>query len=208
MFQLDSNMKFINVDTDYLKALHDVCEEVRYKSEGYVNKPFIGILINNNDRKYVIPLSSAKPKHKLWKNINKEIYLVYENTTRENMSDNDIWVQINSDTKQVKHIMSVIDIKKMIPVKDGCYSVVQLNVENEDSEETLKYKDLLNKEYSFCLKIIEEIIEKANKIYAKQMQTKKVAKFCCDFRVLEKVCDTYIKNNQGEPTCTKKSKNG
>ena len=58
-------------------------------------------------------------------------------------------------------------------------------------EDTIKYKDLLNKEYSFCLKIIDEIIEKANKIYEKQMRTQKVSKFCCDFRALEKVCDIY-----------------
>lgn len=34
---------------------------------GYDNKPYIGILVNKNDRKYVIPLSSAKDKHKTWK---------------------------------------------------------------------------------------------------------------------------------------------
>lgn len=191
MFQLDSNMKFINVDTEYIKALHDVCEEVRYKSVGYDNKPFVGILINNDDRKYVIPLSSAKQKHKSWKNVNKEIYLIYENTAKANMSHNDIWVELNDDKMRVKHIMSVIDIKKMIPIKEGCYSVVQLNAEDRDSEDIIKYKDLLNKEYSFCLKIIDEVIDKANKIYDKQMRTQKVAKFCCDFRALEKVCDTY-----------------
>ena len=52
-----------------------------------------------------------------------------------------------------------------------------------------KYKDLLNKEYSFCLKIIDEVIGKANKLYDKQMATGKVVKFCCNFKTLEEVAD-------------------
>ena len=72
MFTLEGKMTFINIDQNYIKKLHDACSEVYYKSYGYENKPYIGILINQNDRKYVIPLSSAKEKHKVWKNVNKE----------------------------------------------------------------------------------------------------------------------------------------
>ena len=70
MFKLKEKLTFINVNQDYLKMLHDACSEVYYKSYGYDNKPYIGILIDKNDRKYVIPLSSAKEKHKTWKNVN------------------------------------------------------------------------------------------------------------------------------------------
>ena len=122
MFTLEGKLTFINIDQSYLKKLHDACSEVYYKPSGYENKPYIGILINKNDRKYVIPLSSAKEKHKTWKNVKK-------------------------------------------------------------------YKDLLNKEYSFCLKVIDEVIGKANKLYDKQMATGKVVKFCCDFKALEEVAD-------------------
>lgn len=122
MFILEGKLTFINIEQSYLKKLHDACSEVYYKPSGYENKPYIGILINKNDRKYVIPLSSAKEKHKTWKNVKK-------------------------------------------------------------------YKDLLNKEYSFCLKVIDEVIGKANKLYDKQMATGKVVKFCCDFKALEEVAD-------------------
>lgn len=122
MFILEGKLTFINIDQSYLKKLHDACSEVYYKPSGYENKPYIGILINKNDRKYVIPLSSAKEKHKTWKNVKK-------------------------------------------------------------------YKDLLNKEYSFCLKVIDEVIGRANKLYDKQMATGKVVKFCCDFKALEEVAD-------------------
>lgn len=122
MFILEGKLTFINIEQSYLKKLHDACSEVYYKPSGYENKPYIGILINKNDRKYVIPLSSAKEKHKTWKNVKK-------------------------------------------------------------------YKDLLNKEHSFCLKVIDEVIGRANKLYDKQMATGKVVKFCCDFKALEEVAD-------------------
>lgn len=122
MFILEGKLTFINIEQSYLQKLHDACSEVYYKPSGYENKPYIGILINKNDRKYVIPLSSAKEKHKTWKNVKK-------------------------------------------------------------------YKDLLNKEYSFCLKVIDEVIGRANKLYDKQMATGKVVKFCCDFKALEEVAD-------------------
>ena len=71
MFILEGKLTFINIEQSYLKKLHDACSEVYYKPSGYENKPYIGILINKNDRKYVIPLSSAKEKHKTWKNVKK-----------------------------------------------------------------------------------------------------------------------------------------
>lgn len=191
MFKLDGNMTFINIDPDYIKKLNAVCPEVYYKSTGYDKKPYIGILINEKNRLYVIPLSSAKEKHKNWKNINQECYLVYEYALKSKMSATDIWVQ-TAEENLVKHIMSVIDIKKMIPIKSGIYKKVNMNKESSDTLELVKYKDLLNKEYSFCLKIVQDLLKKADKLYENQMLTGKVKKFCCDFKILEQTCDTYI----------------
>ena len=67
MFQLEGNLKFVNVDMDYLKHLHNACSEVFYKPNDYDNKPYLGVLMTNNDKKYVLPLTSAKEKHKTWK---------------------------------------------------------------------------------------------------------------------------------------------
>ncbi|MBO5353742.1 MAG: type III toxin-antitoxin system ToxN/AbiQ family toxin [Lachnospiraceae bacterium] len=171
MFALEGKLTFINIDKNYLRKLHDACSEVYYKANGYENKPYIGILINKNDRKYVIPLSSAKEKHKIWKNVNKECYLIYEIAKKAYMGQNDIWVAAEQDN--VKHILSVMDIKKMIPIVDGVYSRVNLNPDKKDTDEVKKYKDLLNKEYSFCLKIIYEVIGKANRLYDKQERDKR-----------------------------------
>ncbi len=112
MFTLEGKLTFINIKQDYLRKLHEACSEVYYKENGYQNKPYIGILINNREKKYVIPLTSAKEKHKKWKNVNRECYLIYEIAKKSCMSQGDIWVDTENDN--VKHILSVMDIKKMI----------------------------------------------------------------------------------------------
>lgn len=38
-------------------------------------------------------------------------------------------------------------------------------------------------------KIIIEVLEKANRLYDKQIKTGKIAKSCCDFKALEEVAD-------------------
>lgn len=85
----------------------------------------------------------------------------------------------------------MIDIKKMIPVVDGVYSIVNINSEPDDTDKIKKYKDLLNKEYIFCLKIKDDVLEKADRLYCKQMRTGKIAKFCCNFKALENVAAAW-----------------
>lgn len=95
-----------------------------------------------------------------------------------------MYVATDDDTK-VKHILSAVDIKKMIPVTDDVISFVNFNIAEGDSEEVTKYKDLLNKEYAFCVKIVDDILLKASKIYDKQISSGKVQMFACDFAKLE-----------------------
>ena len=89
------------------------------------------------------------------------------------------------DEKYLK-ILSALDIKKMVPVPEGVYEK-----KNFDQETDLKYKYLLQKEYSFCLKIRKGIIEKAENLYKQQKDTSVVFKYYCDFTKLEKACDEY-----------------
>lgn len=85
MFELEDKLCFINIEMKYLKKLHNVCQEVYYRENDYENKLFMGILVSKENRKYVIPLSSAKGKHKGWKDVDKDRYLVFEYVKEENM---------------------------------------------------------------------------------------------------------------------------
>ena len=189
MFSLKNNLKFITINQDYLKYLHSFCGEVYYKPTGYETKPYIGILVQENNVEYVIPLSSAKEKHKTWKNVDVDRFSIYENCDKPEAGAKDIYVQ-NSDGS-FKHILSVMDLKKMIPIKQGLYTEVNLNPAANDTKADKKYKVLLNIEYKFCLKIMNSIIQKASKLYEKQITTGKIVKFCCDFKLLEEKCREY-----------------
>lgn len=189
MFSLNGKLTFINIHQGYLKYLHESCSEVYYKPIGYENKPYLGILINNGGAQYVIPLSSAKKKHTSWKNCEADRFLLYEKCGENTISETAVCKKMPDGT--IEHLLSVIDLKKMIPIKDGLYTKVDLTHSDADSKEIKNYKNLMNKEFSFCLKIIDSIIQKAGRLYEKQMKTGKVVKFCCDFKLLEEKCKEY-----------------
>ena len=77
--------------------------------------------------------------------------------------------------------LSILDIKKMIPVPIGCYERVEF-----DELEDLRYKDLFEKEYAFCLSIKAKVLKKAEKIHQKQKETGIIRRANCNFSELEK----------------------
>ncbi len=170
---------FYTVNPDYLEYLHKVDSEVYYNSS-YRNaiKPFVGIVIGIENFDYFIPLSSAKEKHKNWRNVSNEHFLVYEVIDNSVTISGDIYKHY-SDTSKM-HILSVLDIKKMIPVPKGCYKNIVFDELDDE-----RYKDLFKKEYSFCLSIKKKLINKAEKLYKKQKDTGIVRNTHCDFTKLE-----------------------
>lgn len=105
---------------------------------------------------FFIPISSAKEKHKKWKNVSDEHFLIYEVIDNSITIDGDIY-KYYSDREKM-HILSILDIKKMIPVPTNCYERIDFN-ELED----IRYKDLFQKEYAFCLKIKTKVLIKVEK---------------------------------------------
>ena len=74
-----TSFRFVFISPDYLEKLHDVDSEVFYSPDtDYSKKPHLGILTSCNGRKYVIPLTSAKPKHATWRDITATNYRIYE----------------------------------------------------------------------------------------------------------------------------------
>ena len=171
---------FYTVNSDYLEYLNKVDSEVYY-NPSYRNsiKPFVGIIVGIDNYNYFIPISSAKEKHKKWKNVSDEHFLIYEVIDNSITIDGDIY-KYYSD-KEKMHILSILDIKKMIPVPADCYERIEFN-ELED----IRYKDLFQKEYAFCLSIKTKILKKVEKIYKNQKQTGIIRRANCNFSQLEK----------------------
>lgn len=188
-FKIIENLKFVNVDMSYLKMLHDASSEVYYEEDDYDNKPYLGLLLSSDNYKYVIPISSVKPKHTNWKLEYFDRLLIYEVVNCSQRVDTDFY-KVKDEGQTYYHLWSIMDIKKMIPVVDSVITNVNMMHIDGESDDVKKYKDLLNKEYAFLIKIKEKIIKKANKVYDKQTTTKNGLKFCCDFKALEKVVDS------------------
>ena len=189
------NLVFVNINTSYLKALHDVDCEVQYSSVGYEEKPFVGILILGNNIQYVVPLSSAKRKHLLWKDKYSDgRYLLTEEIKRDSITPNTIYQEIEKEDV-VKRIYAALDVKKMIPVCEGLYSVVSFDILESDSKEITDYKILQEKEYRACVKIFHDVANKAGEIYEKQIRTGKIQRFCCNFALLENTMKGYMKQD-------------
>ena len=92
-FKLIDNLKFVNVDISFLRKLHEISSEVFYKESDYQNKPYLGILLSSDNFKYVIPLTSAKEKHKYWKILDIDKLLVYAKIKKCELLDKDIWIK-------------------------------------------------------------------------------------------------------------------
>lgn len=178
-------MKFYTIDTSYIQELHNVDPEVFYESFNYDNKPYIGIVVLNGKYNYFIPLTSAKPRHLKWRNTSKFNYIIYELLPLGTlMPPNAIYVQT---TNNIKHILSVLEIRKMIPVPIEYCTYIDFN-----NIQDLNYRNLLIKEYNFLKPLQLAITQKASFIYANQKDSGTVYDFHCDYSKLEKVYDKHV----------------
>ena len=168
------NFGFYTIDADYLEYLNNKNSEVYYNAS-YRNaiKPFVGIIIDMTECKYFIPLTSAKEKHKKWKNSCDEHFLIYEVIDKSVNISGDVYKEYSKDKKI--HVLSVLDIKKMIPVPDDAYKRIVFDDLGDE-----RYQDLFEKEYAFCLTIKEKILTKVEKIYKYQKETQNVRRTYCD----------------------------
>lgn len=202
------DFKIVNVDIDYMRTLYNADHEVMFSAgNSYRNKPFLGILITNNSHEYVIPLTSAKPKHRFWPDSNKGFYRIYEiiDIRTTPYDNNDIMVDVTNNAfftqrgipendymYYKKRILSVLEIRKMIPVINGVYSIVDLSIDNPElPHEDVLRRNLLYKEYMFCKSIKSGILSKADKIYKKQIETGNILRYHCNYKALEEVANNY-----------------
>lgn len=199
-----SKVQFVYIDIDYLKAMNEADSEIFYdeNNKEYKFKPHLGMLINQEDREYVIPLTSAKEKHKKWADVSGEWYRIYEiiDITTTPVRKNDIIVDIKNqdllkniplETRKnyKQRILSVLDIRKMFPVKKGVYTKIKFEISSRASIADNQRMALMLKEYNFICNIKEKIEEKAEKIYVKQQKKNKILKYHCNYKKLEQASD-------------------
>lgn len=202
-----NKVQFVYIDLNYLEKLNEIEPEIFFdkENENYGEKPHLGILMNHENRKYVIPLTSAKEKHKNWDDVTASWYRIYEiiDITKTPIKEKDVIVDIKNQSllnriaaeervNYKQRILSVLDIRKMFPVKSGLYKEIEFKMNSLSSSKDNQKITLMMKEYIFLMNLTKKIEEKATKIYEKQITKNKVLKYHCDYRKLEKFCDEYI----------------
>ena len=97
-----------------------------------------------------------------------------------------ILIKVSGDKQEVK---GSLRFNYMIPVPKEC--IERLIIKDIKDE---KYRDLLNKEYRFCIENADRIQKKADKIYKMVITNQKqiLTDNSCDFRILEQGCREYI----------------
>ena len=180
---------FYVVDTNYLAYLNSVDKEVYYDAnKAYARKPFLGVVVNLGKYDYLIPLTSAKQKHSKWPDSSKEAILIYETIEAGKQRTNQVYKPGNTE-ESLKHILGVLDIKKMIPVPSNCCRYVSIS-----DEPDAKYRSLLLKEYQFLQKLKQDILLKVDEIYNSQKASGVIHNFYCNFSALENAFENYTES--------------
>ena len=170
-------MNWYIVNKDYVEYLIQIDSKVGYIEYGSRLKLYIGILLEVNEQKYYVPISSFKEKHR-------------------HMSNSVDFHKIeDSETGQ---IYAVINLNNMIPVPDSQitmlkYDEIQKYRAFSNDKARVDYIYLLQKEKAIIDQISSVIDRKASQLYIKYKQNpkSKLSQRCCNFPELEKAAKGY-----------------
>ena len=162
-----------HIDMKYIRDLARVDDKVMSVSPqiGKERRPFVGIVVICNQKKYCIPLTSPKPKHQTMKN------------------DKDFSRMFDKGNK----LIGFLNFNNMLPVDDSVLSPIDMRVQKGDSTKERAYKLLLNDQLDWCNDNFDAITIKAEKLYKIVTETpdkmKNLTRRCCDFKKLEHVLE-------------------
>lgn len=146
------------------------------------NRPFLGVVILQNNKRYCIPISSPKPKHKRMKS-GVDLVKIIDNT---------------KDNNNQYPIIGVLNINNMIPISNEYIKPIDITIYNDDSKATKKYKSLLKKQIDWCHNNQNVIINKAEKVYDIVTMTpdnnRRLVKRSVDFKKLEKILERKLQS--------------
>ncbi len=155
---MEQNLSLCKIDPAYLKYLHGIDNRVSVK---YNNRPFVGVITMLNGIPYVLPLTSQTTEERKKDGKNKRSAKI---TT---------FVR-DSAGNEIANILH----NNMFPVKEGVYSIMEINAESDTYE---------SNEIRFIRKNKEAIINRAQKVHTERTTKNNsfMNRTCCDFIKLE-----------------------
>lgn len=167
--------KIFIIKDDYIEFCRSHDDKVQDNKEGTGKfiKKYLGIVLEVNNIKYYVPLSSYKP--------HKHDYMP---------TDKIDFIRIEDS----KNKYAVLNLNNMIPVPDEAVVEFDINILPSGTEEERKYRDLLRNEWNVCRAKKEKILKNANKLYGMfiNKRPENIVSRCCDFKKLEAKMQEYI----------------
>lgn len=163
-------LKLVIVDSNYCNYLRKYDEKVPYNFKEKDNRPFVGVLFNVKDMMYFAPLSSPKIKHL-------------------KMKDQLDFLRIDQGK------LGAINFNNMIPVNSNNITLIDIKKITKDKS-TKKYLKLLDKQIFWLNRHKNKVYKYSVNLYNKYTENKlpfAIYKRCCNFKLLEKICNEYLK---------------
>lgn len=165
-------LTFYRIDMKYIRNLHHIDDRVFSVSPqtGKDERPFLGLILICNEKKYCVPLSKPKKKH--------------------------IKMRDKIDFKKIVHngsLIGVLNFNLMIPVESRQIQKIDTHIRKHDNEDTRRKKELLIKELAWCNEHIRDLTNTANVLYQKYISGENFSarKQCIDFKKMELECEKY-----------------
>ncbi|MBE3897352.1 type III toxin-antitoxin system ToxN/AbiQ family toxin [Vibrio parahaemolyticus] len=165
-------MKLYTVSDDYLSHLRRV--ESKVPGNNYARaKPYIGVVLEVNNKKYLAPLTSPKFSVDKFKSDNPTLFKLHA---------------LGDETDK----LGAIRLLYMIPVLDS--EITEIDVEAETDQE---YKGLLAKQIIFIRKKEGKIRQRARRLYnLAENNVGNFAQICCNFKALEAAMEQFGQPSQ------------
>lgn len=185
-----TRLHLYTLDMKYVRDLSKADDKVMSVSpqENKENRPFVGIVVIMDGKKYCIPLTSPKPKHEKMKN-DLDFSKMYDAHNR---------------------LIGALNFNNMIPVSEEFIKQININPSKNDSPKDKIYKELLNNQLDWCNDNFDSITKKANKLYKFVTQTpeksRNLTRRCCDFRKLEAVLEKRLAKSAEQSKSTVQAK--
>lgn len=179
-------LNFYYIDLKYIRDLSNVDDNVLSISpqRGKQNRPFVGVLLLLNGRKYCIPLTSPKEKFKSMKS-QVDFLKIFDDSRKDESVKN--------------KLIGILNINNMIPVDETVIRQVDLTIHEKDKTEIIVHKQLMQKQLKWCREHADIIENRANKVYDMVVnhpdKNKNLVKRSSKFIKLETVSDKHIAKN-------------
>lgn len=160
------NLKIYYIDDSYVNYLRKFDKNVAYNKKA--TRPYIGIVYTYNNYNYFAPLASPKPKHKEIRSDAIDIYKIKEGE------------------------LGVVNINNMIPTP------IEVLTEVLPTITDVKYKKMLEEQLTFLNNSKAKLFKKINyfqNLYRKGHLSENIKNRCCNFGLLEKKFEQYVKKN-------------